>query len=242
MTMQYHTEISSLNHSGPRGVAVTGITFHHWGDDGLFNDSETDSEVVGIAKYLSRSGGITSAHYVVSGDDVYCIVADSNYAWHAGNTTGNKYTIGVEVDPDAEKQPTTYKTLAELVRLLESRHGRMAFYRHSDWKATACPGDLDTGRIRRMADETTPAPTTTTTEGFLMALTDEEQNALRINVEQIETVVRRLEAAEAERRTLDLAHMGASSQRETDTLAKVNALADQVAALTVLVTELKNGS
>lgn len=159
MSYNYHTEITSRNHSGPRGVAITGITWHHWGDDGLFNDSQDDDEARGIAKYLSRSGGNTSAHIVISGRDVFQIVPDAMYAWHAGNSEGNRRTIGIEVDPDAEKQKDTYQTCAEVARDLEKHYGRLRFYRHSDWKNTACPGDLDTGRIRRLADAN-PAPDT----------------------------------------------------------------------------------
>lgn len=78
-----------------------------------------------------------------------------------------------------------------------------------------------------------------TTEGFLMALTNEEQEALKTNVEQTEVVVRRIEAEADTRRVLDLDHMGASADRQRDTLAKLNdltakvdALADAIAALT----------
>lgn len=183
MSYNYHTEITSRNHSGPRGVAITGITWHHWGDDGLFNDSQDDDEARGIAKYLSRSGGNTSAHIVISGRDVFQIVPDAMYAWHAGNSEGNRRTIGIEVDPDAEKQKDTYQTCAEVARDLEKHYGRLRFYRHSDWKNTACPGDLDTGRIRRMADAN-PAPAQKE-EGFLMGLNNDEQEELLRKVREL---------------------------------------------------------
>lgn len=148
---EYHDDIDSRNHSGPRPERPTSITLHWWGDPDHFSDAPDAKEAQQIALYLSREDGSSSAHYTTTAGHVWCIVDPDNVAWHAGNWQGNLTSIGIEVDPDL--QAGTYETLAQLVVDIWRVYGQLPLMRHRDWKATACPGPLDVARVNRRANE-----------------------------------------------------------------------------------------
>lgn len=108
----------------------TGITIHHWGAPGQTHDA--------VVAYLCRTGGDTSAHEVISAGRVTQLVEHDRAAWHAGSTAGNGSTIGLECRP--EMSDADWQTLVQRCADIEEIHGSMRYYRHSDWKATACPG------------------------------------------------------------------------------------------------------
>lgn len=151
MPYKYHNDIDSPNHSGKRPHKPTSITLHWWGDPDHFSNEADTKEASGIAKYLSREGGSSSAAFVVTAGNVWCIVDPDNIAWHAGYWPGNLTSIGIETDPDLQKG--TYETLAELVADLWRVYGKLPLRRHRDWKATQCPGPLDVARVTRRANE-----------------------------------------------------------------------------------------
>lgn len=66
---------------------------------------------------------------------------------------------------------------------------------------------------------------------FMPKLTDIEQQRLANSVEQIESIVREMRDLNKKQRAADLKYMSASASREGRTLAKVNDLQVQVAAL-----------
>ena len=144
--MSYRYKVkSSPNYSSRArygyGSKVTGITIHHWGSTGQSHD--------GVVAYLTRPRGNTSAHYVVSDGRVTQLVDDGLAAWHAGSNKGNGTTIGIECRP--EMSDGDFDTLVELCIELERVHGSLQYYRHSDWKATACPGKY-ASRIGELID------------------------------------------------------------------------------------------
>jgi hypothetical protein len=153
---KYHTDIDSPTHSGKRPGPPTSITLHWWGDPDHFSDAADVEEPADVARYLSRDGGDSSCHYVLTAGHVWCIVDPDLVAWHAGNWTGNLQSIGIEVDPDL--QVGTYETLAQLVVDLWRVYGRLPLVRHRDWKATQCPGPLDVARVLARANELWRAP------------------------------------------------------------------------------------
>lgn len=109
---------------------ITGVTVHHWGADGQrFED---------VANYLSRTGGNTSAHFVVEAGRAACLVSPTNAAWHAGSAEGNATTIGIECHPELLDGDMT--SLVELIAWLEGIYGSLKVYGHRDWTQTACPG------------------------------------------------------------------------------------------------------
>lgn len=113
------------------GTQPKGITCHHWGQDGQRHSS--------VVSWLQGVGNPnTSAHEVISAGLVSVLAPGTVATWHAGNKTGNGKTIGLEFRP--EMSAGDWQTIVERCADLELRYGSMRYYRHSDWKATACPG------------------------------------------------------------------------------------------------------
>ncbi len=121
---------------------ITGVTVHHWGNDGQSFD--------GVQNYLASSNDRqNSAHFVLQEDRVSCIVNTDDAAWHSGHPLGNAQTIGIECRP--EMTPGDLATLASLIRWLETVYGSLTVYKHSDWQNTACPGRY-AGQIDALVD------------------------------------------------------------------------------------------
>ena len=113
-----------------RARTTSRITIHHWGNDGQrFNE---------VANYLSRSGGNTSAHFVVEAGRVACLVSPENAAWHSGSAEGNATSIGIECRPEMSEGDIT--ELVALIEWLEDVYGPQEIWLHREWSATACPG------------------------------------------------------------------------------------------------------
>ncbi|MBF0809126.1 N-acetylmuramoyl-L-alanine amidase [Rothia nasimurium] len=114
------------------------ITIHHWGSDGQsFN---------GVADYLCRKGGTSSAHFVVEAGRVACLVSTVDAAWHSGSAEGNATSIGIECRP--EMSEGDINEVVALIEWLEDMYGPQEVWLHREWSATACPG-----RYANMRDE-----------------------------------------------------------------------------------------
>lgn len=138
----------------------TAITIHHWGDDGQRHDNV-------VAWLRGKAGGTantnTSAHAVISAGLVTELADGDVATWHSGNRKGNAISIGLECRP--EMSGADFNTLVKYCADLERRYGSMKYYRHKDWKATACPGRYSDqiGKLvnavnAELASGTTPAP------------------------------------------------------------------------------------
>lgn len=111
--------------------AKTGVTVHHWGNDG--------QNIHTVARYLaSANDRSNSAHFVIQEDYVYCIVNSFDSSWHSGHPLGNAKTIGIECRPEMTEGDLA--TLASLIRFLEGHYGSLEVYIHKNWQNTACPG------------------------------------------------------------------------------------------------------
>lgn len=144
------------------GAKPKGITIHHWGSTGQKHNNVVDW----LRGYTGNRG--SSAHYVVSAGLVTQLVEDNRASWHSGSNRGNGETIGIECRPEMSKGD--WDTLVELCADLERKHGSMRYYKHSDWKATACPGKYgsrigelvkavnDTLKGKKPAPKPSPAP------------------------------------------------------------------------------------
>ncbi|MGV3103804.1 N-acetylmuramoyl-L-alanine amidase [Rothia sp. 32237D007AR] len=117
---------------GRGGNRITTIVIHHW-DDPAKNPT-FDGTVHWFASGQARS----SAHYVAEAGRVTRMVAESDTAWHAGNWPVNQTSIGIECNPRATEADK--RTIAELIRDIQSRHGKLRIIGHKDASATACPG------------------------------------------------------------------------------------------------------
>lgn len=149
--MANYTEINNLNSpnftTGRGGKKITGITIHWWGDPAQNPSAE------GVVNWLCNPKSQVSAHYVATGTGrrVWCLVNDTDTAWHAGNWTGNQTTLGIECDPRC--RPEDYDVVAELVADMWRYYGKLPLYPHKHWKATACPGNYVIEHIANLAEE-----------------------------------------------------------------------------------------
>lgn len=102
----------------------------------------------------------TSAHYAVGNGVIHQYVAEENTAWHCGVFDSNQRSIGIEHEgsPTLPITDEVYKTSAELVATLWRKYGIIPLRKHSEFKATACPGTLDLVRIDRMARDIIAPP------------------------------------------------------------------------------------
>lgn len=106
------------------------IVIHHWGHEG--------QSFSGVVCWLCRMNGDSSAHYVVQGGRVECIVNPNDTAWHAGNWNYNLRTIGIECRP--EMTDGDFDTTARLIANLWKLYGKKPIIGHRDIIPTACPG------------------------------------------------------------------------------------------------------
>lgn len=128
---------------GRQGRKIQDIVIHWWGADGQTHD--------GVVDWFCNpaKGAQTSAHFVVSGGRVHCIVSPTDTAWHAGDWDENLRSIGIECRPEATA--ADYATVAELVRWLRNKYGNLPLRPHKQFYSTDCPGRWDLSRLDRLA-------------------------------------------------------------------------------------------
>jgi len=96
-----------------------------------------------------------SAHYAVGNGEIHQYVKESDTAWHAGNQTANRKSIGIEHQgaPTMPITDATYNTSADLIADICRRYGkRFPLRAHREFVATACPGTLDLNRLNQLVD------------------------------------------------------------------------------------------
>lgn len=154
---------------------IDSVTVHWW------NEPKYNPTYDGTCSYLSRAGGNTSAHFVIQGKRIACLVSTADAAWHAGAARGNATSVSFEMSPWATDEDL--KTLASAIRWLEKLYGKsLKIYQHKEWSPTACPGVYSTkiGQLVAMvnagpgATPSTPAPTatpSTSTAGMIYPVT-----------------------------------------------------------------------
>lgn len=142
MALAINTSRTSPNRSQRRSK-IRRIVIHHW------DDPKRKPSLDGVLSWLTTTKSKVSAHYVVSGRQVYRLVPESMVAWHARG--GSSDSIGIECDP--RQQDETYETAAALIREIRGRHGDIPLVRHRDVKgsSTTCPGTYDLARLDRLA-------------------------------------------------------------------------------------------
>lgn len=138
--MSYTLETKRTSNHSPRSKygrssKPVGICIHHWGSTGQDHDN--------VVRWLRGSaGGVnnrnSSAHYVTSAGRVTKLADHNRATWHSGNTKGNGEDIGIECRP--EMSDGDWQTLVELCADIEEQEGSLKYRKHSDYKATACPG------------------------------------------------------------------------------------------------------
>ena len=147
MNIQWIGANSANYQKGRNGVTISKIVLH-WivgklaAADATFQDSKR----------------VASAHYGIGNTVVHQYVDDENTAYHAGNLTVNRQSLGIEHEggPEIPISDLTYKTSAQLVADLCRKYAipidRIHIIKHSEVpRATQCPGTLDVDRIVSMA-------------------------------------------------------------------------------------------
>ncbi|WP_114856475.1 N-acetylmuramoyl-L-alanine amidase [Brachybacterium sp. YJGR34] len=147
----YITSETSPNQSSRKGNRIQSITIHWWG-------KPVGQSIGGIVEWLCNPAAQASAHYVVSGDTVYCIVAPGRKAWHSGSNRGNLTSIGLELDPNASRRATTERTAAALIADLRAVYGGLPLHPHNYWVATECPGNWNLTALDSLSRTNTAAP------------------------------------------------------------------------------------
>ena len=87
-----------------------------------------------------KTGGLDgSAHLIIKdGRCVQCWPFDK-VAWHAGNSRGNRSSIGIEVVPMNIEGEFSEASIATLREALDSLFPGMPIKRHHDWSGKDCP-------------------------------------------------------------------------------------------------------
>lgn len=87
--------------------------------------------------------GVASYHFVVDDKEIYQIIDTTNKTYHAGNTTGNNTSIGVEIcmfKDKARHEKAKKNAQALFVHLLKGHKlGTDKVKKHQDWSGKYCP-------------------------------------------------------------------------------------------------------
>lgn len=107
----------------------------------------------------------TSAHYAVEDNNIHQYVKEEDVAYHAGVYSVNQESIGIEhsAAPDRPASEATYQTSGKLIGEIAKRHNipldRQHILKHSEIKATQCPGTIDIDKLIQIAKASTlPEP------------------------------------------------------------------------------------
>lgn len=133
-------ELSATGHVTHTAYKKTSVTLHH-------NAGRLSHEGV-LNVWKTRPA---SAHFDVDRNgSVAQYVKVNEYAWAAGNTTGNRTSIHIEMAntklaPSWEVGKVTWEEAARLsgwlfAKVIGSRPTKNNFFYHSHWSATACAG------------------------------------------------------------------------------------------------------
>ncbi len=108
------------------------------------------------AQFQKKSPG-TSAHYAIEDNAVHQYVKEESVAYHAGKYSMNQRSVGIEhsADPDRKASEKTYQSSGKLVAEVCKRYNipidRKHILKHSEVKATQCPGTIDLNKIIKIA-------------------------------------------------------------------------------------------
>ena len=127
-------------------ITPTSITIHNTG-----NIDASAQNNHNYMRNINKSGErIASWHFTVGYDKVIQAIPTNKKAYHAGNSTGNNTSIGIEICmyKDKEKQRQAYMNAIALVKILMSYHKLdiNKVKRHKDWSGKHCPAWLIEGK------------------------------------------------------------------------------------------------
>ena len=127
-------------------ITPTSITIHQTGNIGASAKNNHN-----YMKNINKNGSrIASWHFTVGYDEIYQAQSTNYKTYHAGCTSGNNSSIGIEICMynDKTKQVQAYKNAIELVKILMGYHkfSTSKVKRHYDWSKKHCPAWLIDGK------------------------------------------------------------------------------------------------
>lgn len=128
------------------GIKPTSITIHQTGNIGASAKANHN-----YMKNINKSGErIASWHFTVDDVNIYQAIDTNKKAYHAGCTSGNNTSIGIEICMfnNASKQIKAYKNAIALVKVLMNEYSFNInkVKRHYDWTKKNCPQWLISGK------------------------------------------------------------------------------------------------
>ena len=151
-------------------MTPTSITIHQTGNIGAPAKNNHN-----YMKNCNNNGSrIASWHFTVDDKEIYQAQSTNYKCYHAGHSTGNNTSIGIEICmfEDKERQRKAYQNAIELVKVLMAYHkfDISQVKRHKDWSGKHCPAWLIEGKFGFTWDwfkkqvQNQSAPTTNTNE------------------------------------------------------------------------------
>ena len=127
-------------------IKPTSITIHMTGNVGASAKNNHN-----YMKNINKSGSrIASWHFTVDDKEIYQAQSTNYKCYHAGCTSGNNTSIGIEIAMfnDKARQLQAYKNAIELVKILMAYHkfDTSKVKRHYDWTKKDCPTWLISGK------------------------------------------------------------------------------------------------
>ena len=127
-------------------ITPTSITIHMTGNVGASAKNNHN-----YMKNINKNGSrIASWHFTVDDKEIYQAQSTNYKCYHAGCTSGNNTSIGIEIAMfnDKERQLQAYKNAIELVKILMAYHkfDTSKVKRHYDWTKKHCPAWLIEGK------------------------------------------------------------------------------------------------
>ena len=139
----------------PKGASIPGRALKSIGYITLHNTGLVDVKANNFHRSLKRENALTNgrqASWTFSVDDIeiYQETKINWETWHAGNSTGNKNSISIEMCmwSNKEKQRKTYENAAALVAKLLKHYGLGLdkVVQHNKWSGKNCPEYLRAGK------------------------------------------------------------------------------------------------
>jgi N-acetylmuramoyl-L-alanine amidase CwlA len=130
------------------GIAMnpTYITIHET------DNTNSGADALAHAKLLYNGGyeTVASWHFSVDDKSIYQSIPTNEVAWHAGNTTGNYNSIGIEmcVNAGSDYEKTLQNTIWLVAYLMKNHNIALSnVVQHNYWTGKHCPRKLrDSGR------------------------------------------------------------------------------------------------
>lgn len=169
-----------------KGSSIPGRKLASIGYITLHNTGNVNVKANNFHRSLKRENALTNGRkaswtFTVDDIEIYQEVPTSWETWHAGNSTGNKNSISIEMCmwSDKEKQRKTYDNAARLVAELMKMHNIpiSKVVQHNKWSGKNCPEYLRAGKhgynwswfielVKKYYNETTISNTTSTSNDY----------------------------------------------------------------------------